>query len=68
VKITGPFLFEHDFGKYRPILIPFHCFRQKETICPQNILNLPLYLYFVAALRWNLEKCNHIHFITETVE
>jgi len=64
---TGPFLFEHNFRKYCPILIIFFSLLQTEIICPLIRRPNSLCHFTYSLLLHYLEKCNHVHFFTETV-
>jgi len=65
-KKLDPFSFEHNFGKYCPILIKKISLLQTEIICPQICNSICHFTY--SLLLHYLEKCNHVHFFTETVE
>jgi len=41
---------------------------QTEIICPQNVIEFSTFIFTYGCLSHYLEKCNHTHLFTETVE
>jgi len=64
-KNLDPFSFGHNFSKYCLMLRILSLF-QTEIIYPQTC-NWICHFTYSLLVRY-FEKCNHIHFFTETVE